>query len=206
MAKVLERLRYPSRARAETQLISCSTDSKRCLRSARTACSGPGSTPRTFIPVGRGFAARPMDFGGMAPASAIVGIAVAHDYDSIRPVKRSWALLGSNPTRNSRADGAPQARGPAGESPQAPFINPCHFADAGAMPPKSRCVAASDRTTATRHAISGKAVSSIIRLSSILNHKPRLQLRHRRRQSRRLDALEHFPNVLRAGIRLPLAA
>ena len=24
--------------------------------------------------------------------------------------KRSWALLGSNPTRNSRADGAPQAR------------------------------------------------------------------------------------------------
>jgi len=32
------------------------------------------------------------------------------------PVKRSRALLGSNPTRNSRADGAPQARAPASES------------------------------------------------------------------------------------------
>lgn len=39
-----------------------------------------------------------------------------------RPVKRSRALLGSNPTRNSRADGAPQARGPAGEGPRAFFV------------------------------------------------------------------------------------
>ena len=31
-----------------------------------------------------------------------------------RLAKRSWALLGSNPTRNSQADGAPKARGPAG--------------------------------------------------------------------------------------------
>ena len=54
----------------------------------------------------------------------------------IRSVKRSWALLGSNPTRNNRADGAPQARGPAGEGPQVPF-NAAALADAGAMPPKS---------------------------------------------------------------------
>ena len=45
--------------------------------------------------------------------------------------------LGSNPTRNHRVDGGAQARGPAGESPQAPFKT-TPLVDAGAMAPKSK--------------------------------------------------------------------
>src|ERR1700679_1340457 len=59
---------------------------------------------------------------------------------SDRPVKRSRALLGSNPIRNSRAEGAPQACGPAGENPQAPFLNclPCgRLSDASKIPLRS---------------------------------------------------------------------
>jgi len=57
----------------------------------------------------------------MTLASENVVAAAAAGYDSMRQVKRSRALLGSNPTRNSRADGAPKARGPAGDGPQASF-------------------------------------------------------------------------------------
>src|SRR5665213_3724485 len=45
-----------------------------------------------------------MDFGGMTPASESIATPAAAGYDSSRSVKRSQALLGSNLTRNSRAD------------------------------------------------------------------------------------------------------
>jgi len=66
-----------------------------------------------------------MDFGGMAQASESVVETELMGYHALRPVKRSRALLGSNPTRNNRADGAPKARGPAGESSRAPSLRCC---------------------------------------------------------------------------------
>ena len=52
-------------------------------------------------------------------------------------MKQSRPLPGSNQSRDNRVDGAPQVRGPAGESPQASFKTSA-LVDAGAMPPKSK--------------------------------------------------------------------